>query len=688
MSLLRFFRAVLALVLLMALPTFAQNRYVDDAYLPFANTAAAENRIIPQPRELQRLFRGFTLREATPVYFSFDSYAVIRALEGLQATSRHRLGFSLQPQLGGTIPEQGILLGTVHDDWMQAQLQALNVEPVTTPEGYVLHISPEGIVIAGADEQGIFYGVQSLRQLLSHDPQLPGLSIRDYPALPWRVAMVYLDAYSDSINPRLLPILAEHKFNALLVMSNYIRWDSAPGLHVPGAASKEAAQRLVEIARENLLEPIPLLETLGHVQWMFQNNQNRDLLPDPNVSVPFAYDPLNPRVYEVLFPILDEVIALFTPRYVHIGHDEVRNVNPFPGNEAGRAVGFPRLFLDHTLLLHGYLQERGIGTMMWQDVLLSGDVSQVLDEFPRDIVVTSWNYIPAAQYPSLRQLQDAGFAAMGASWHRPENILSYARYAAAQQARGMIQTRWTGYFGNNTMLAGQFEQVHAYLSAANAFWNPEAGPLYDAPTRFRQAWFGQAGSGTEVRSGVLIDLSPYGNRSIDARSASDPSRGWLGQGENTDLSALLETDRFAGVRFHLDQAISLRGEHRRVADDPQRQRIAIGRPARELAFLHTSGWSVAGTGTEIGRYTVHYQDGSHSVIPMLYSSNVLAWTDTEVRALGLEQVWRGQTRGGLDAAVSLLRWQNPRPDVPIEAIEFSTQGLIANPILLGLTLLD
>ena len=86
---------------------------------------------------------------------------------------------------------------------------------------------------------------------------------------------------------------------------------------------------------------------------------------------------------------------------------------------------------------------------------------------------------------SLEHLQNEGFQALGATWFKPDNITSYAQFAKENQVTGMIQTRWTGYFGNSSLLAGQYNQAYAYLNAANAFWNTNAPPLEDAPQYFR-----------------------------------------------------------------------------------------------------------------------------------------------------------------------------------------------------------
>jgi hexosaminidase len=642
----------------------AQERLID-AYLPIISSTS----IVPQPQEEVALAEGYTLIEATVIYLLTDTPALRQVVETLQNDIQLRYGFRPPLEVGKT--GQGIVIGQNTDNISST------LEPVTQAEGYTLESTPQGITIIGSDERGAFYGVQSLRQLLGEEPTLRGIQVRDYPDHTLRIAMIYLDSYSESINHKLIPILAQHKFNAVLVMSNYIQWESAPALHVPQGATKEQARKLAELARLNWIEPIPLLETLGHTEWLFQNNQNRDLLQDPGVPKPWVYDPLNPRTYQVLFPILDELIDIFQPRFIHVGHDEVRNVHPFPASPAGLQLGFGQLFLQDTQKLHGYLQTKNIRTMIWQDELLSAEVKPLLGQFPKDLVVTSWNYYPAADYEDITVLQQAGFDAVGSSWKDADNIIAYAKDGKEKNTFGMLQTRWTGYFGNAEVIHGQYDQIYSYLIAANQFWNVDAGVLEDAAIRFRLLWLGL--DDTRQRAGTPIDIGTYGN--------VDLSQGFVGLDEGYTLNGVLKPQRYSGTTFILNKAVALKGTHRRTETYPQAVDIALNNTAGSLAFLHATPWS-ASAGIEIGAYVIHFDDGTTERIPLIYGTNISTWTDTAVSSINLLQGWSGETQNGLPVAVNAFFWTNPKPNNVIDRLEFLSSNMLASPVLLGLTLLE
>ncbi|MCD7816260.1 MAG: beta-N-acetylglucosaminidase domain-containing protein, partial [Bacteroides sp.] len=84
-------------------------------------------------------------------------------------------------------------------------------------EGYYLSIEKDKIVIAGADEQGLFYGVQTLAQLLTL-PKLPLVQVTDYPDLPYRgvVEGLYGTPWSHDARLSKLEFYGKNKMNVYL----------------------------------------------------------------------------------------------------------------------------------------------------------------------------------------------------------------------------------------------------------------------------------------------------------------------------------------------------------------------------------------------------------------------------------------------------------------------------------------
>ncbi len=572
------------------------------------------------------------------------------------------------------------------------------------PEGYVVKVAPGIIVASGADRRGTFYAIQTLRQLIAADPAdgprltIPAVEIRDWPDHPIRAVHVVLDNYSSIFHVALIDrIFSRYKFNMLIAESEYVQWDSAPNIKHPSGATKVQAAAVIAAAREHLIEPVPLIQTLGHSGWLFHNDQNLDLLEMPADLAParFAYNPLNPRVYDVVLPILDEAVALFGARYVHIGHDEVRNVVPFPWSEEGKKLGFGELFVRDVLRLYEHLRQRGVGTMMWGDVLLTSDYAPELARLPKDIVVVDWQYHDAARYPSLRLLRERGFPVLAATWFDFGNIASLSAEARQASAAGMVRTTWTGYFGNRSALL-QYQQIYSYLPAADHFWNARRPQPWitavGAANRFRADWLG-ARERSQPISGFTLDLRPVATRShIDDGAGV----GWIEKGPDYDLRQLpTGRQRMAGVLFSLldpeenrgRSMVMLRGTRGALRALPQRVTVPVGRTAGALCFLHALPHPGSRWGDPVLVYRVHLADGSSADVPVQYRLHIMTWLDDPI-TIEHEIAWEGRTRSGLDVRLSMLCWTNPRPDQPIVTIDLLGGESDAAPAVFAITGLD
>ncbi|MDB5045795.1 MAG: glycoside hydrolase [Deinococcus sp.] len=589
-------------------------------------------------------------------------------------------------RLSAELPDSGkvlITVGTVADAGLAAKVKAAGLT-ATGAEGYALWVEAGGAYVVGADARGAYAGAQTLRQLLT-TTGLKFARISDSPALSQRIAMIYLDQYSAAVNDKLIPMLAALKYNNLLIMSNYVQWDTAKagGWAHPGGASKAEAARVAALARSYGLEPIPLIETLGHVEWMYYSGKNLDLRQDPDSQNPFSYDTLNPATYSrVVLPILKEAVDVFKPRVIHIGHDEIRNRDRFPARANGKALGFEKLFVDDVVKLHGFLKQQGVGTMIWHDTAFADAVISTLPaQLPKDLQVAYWNYAPGNSFGLLGRIKALGFPVLGASWDEVGNAEGYAKVAAQVGASGMIQTRWTGYFGNPSIWDGAAEQGVAFVRAANSFWNPAAGSVLNAEGIYRTTYQPDAYRAT---AGTLVNLAPLVTRSL----TDNDEKGWILKGADIDLRNLKTgINRFGAYKFNVTGAVMLKGSRPAARDLPERVTVELGRKATSIAFLHTAGWPAATAREVIGRYEVRYADGSMVNQPLEYGRHIHAWTDTLTTSMIPAPAWTGKTRDGLEVAVPVLDWVNPRPDKVISSVTLVSEGKNANLTLIGLTLI-
>ncbi|MGY2896296.1 glycoside hydrolase family 20 zincin-like fold domain-containing protein [Deinococcus sp. UYEF24] len=605
------------------------------------------------------------------------------AARDLQTEWQTRLGLALPTggQPGGS--DRRIVIGTRADPALAALASKAGLL-TDRPESYALIVNEGGATIVGADAAGAYHGAQTLAQLLTAGG-LRYAQISDAPAVARRVAMIYLDSTSQGVNDRLIPLLARLKYNAVLVMSDYVQWDTAKagGYTNPQGATKAEAARVAELARTHGLEVIPLIETLSHVNWMFQNGKNLDLVQDPQGQANYAYDTLNPETYtRVILPILKEAVEVFHPKVIHIGHDEVRNRDRFPARPNGVAAGFETLYADDTRRLHDALAGMGVATMIWHDVAFSDSLIATLPaKLPKDVQVAYWNYLPSPTYPALKTIQALGFSVLGAAWADPNNPEVMGQ-SAARSGAGYIQTRWNGYFGNPSIWDGAASQGVAYVRGAQAAWNP-AAPLTGAPeATYRDLY---QPTPDRAQAGTLIDLSPYVTRTLN-----DPDgKGWIGKGAGTDLSALPTGNvRLGDTRYLIGGAVMLRGTRANVAGLPERAEIALNRRVSAVNMLLTTPWPTPADRDKVGSVIFSYQDGQSVTQPLQYGRHLRAWSDLSASSMVPAPAWTGKTKDGLDVNLTTLSWTNPRPDVAVKSVTLLSDGTGASLALLGLTTVE
>ena len=144
-------------------------------------------------------------------------------------------------------------------------------------EGYFLRISPKEIVLAGYDERGTFYAVQTLRQLMENG-QLPVTEITDWPEIRFRgvVEGFYGAPWSHQARLRHLKFYGENKMNTYIYGPKDDPYHSSPNWRLP-YPEQEAKQikELVQVAQENAVDFVWAIHPGKDIKW---NQEDRDNL--------------------------------------------------------------------------------------------------------------------------------------------------------------------------------------------------------------------------------------------------------------------------------------------------------------------------------------------------------------------------------------------------------------------------
>ena len=128
--------------------------------------SAQQPQLIPQPREMQATGQNFQVKPETQIVLSTNAAAEDRfAAESLQEELRTVTGHEYAIVSSPSAPRgPAIRLARFGD----ASVQGAQTGDVGD-QGYVLNVDASGIVVAGKDSAGLFYGVQTLRQLVVAD---------------------------------------------------------------------------------------------------------------------------------------------------------------------------------------------------------------------------------------------------------------------------------------------------------------------------------------------------------------------------------------------------------------------------------------------------------------------------------------------------------------------------------------
>ena len=227
-------------------------------------------------------------------------------------------------------------------------------------EGYEMTINAKEVIITGGSEAGIFYGLQTLRQMaVEFNGQIPCGYIADEPSFAYRGVHFDVSRHFFSVDDvkRYIDILAAHKVNRLhwhltddqgwrieikrypeLTAKGSMRsetlvghglnpekWDGTPH---GGYYTQEEVRDIVRYAEQRYITIIPEIEMPGHAQaalhalpWLGCNEQIVDVWTTWGVT-PEVMCAGKETTYEFLENVLTEVIDLFPSELIHIGGDE------------------------------------------------------------------------------------------------------------------------------------------------------------------------------------------------------------------------------------------------------------------------------------------------------------------------------------------------------------------------------
>ncbi len=358
--------------------------------------------LIPQPVDLQASTGMYTLAKTTTIGYNKPEARAVADM--LTQKLNLSTGLGLASQTGKTGAIQLNLLDT--DNGRIGR------------EGYVLEATPKGVVISANQPAGLFYGMQTLLQLLPKEIEskktakatwaIPAVKITDYPRFGWRGIMldVSRNFFSKADVKTYIDQLARFKYNtfhwhltddngwrieikALPKLTSVGAWRVPRAGHFgeradpnPGEAAtdggfytQEDIKEIVRYAQERNITIVPEIDVPGHSMAAIAAYPELSCTKNPNTFVNpgtafsewygngtfkmLVENTLNPsdeKVYDFLDKVFTEVAALFPNQYIHVGGDEA--YKGYWAQDPDCQALMKKLNLRHVEDLQGYFMGR------------------------------------------------------------------------------------------------------------------------------------------------------------------------------------------------------------------------------------------------------------------------------------------------------------------------------------------
>lgn len=362
--------------------------------------------IIPYPSSLIETKELFSFKKTNTIYYSGNLKNEAKVLADMLSKD-----FTIHADVKNGNGNTGIILN------LNAKRQA-----DLGDEGYTLEVRQDAIEITAANQTGIFYGIQTLKQILDKSPSdhrtVKGVKIMDKPRFPWRAFMLDEGRYfkGEQAVKDVLDEMARLKLNTfhwhltddagwrieikkypLLTEIGSKRDSSQVGVWPSGWASKEydgkphegfytqkQVREIIKYAADRHITIIPEIEMPGHSSAAIASYPWLGV-KDSVIKVPgtfgVQYDVFNiadERVRNFLKNVLVEVMDLFPSNVIHIGGDEVR--------------------YDHwrdSKLVNDFMKQNNIASYAELQVWFTNEISQFVESKGRRMM--GWNEIMGTQ---------------------------------------------------------------------------------------------------------------------------------------------------------------------------------------------------------------------------------------------------------------------------------------------------
>lgn len=376
-----------ALVILATKPAAAQ----------LTKPPASQTTLLPAPQHIQYGAGHLALSQLS-LYIPATAPADIRfALDELKTLISRRTGIPVKmasqaatARFHYTVKQPGLELpvALAHED-----------APAPGQDGareyYKIIIDARDIRVEANTSTGLFYAVQTIRQLITgqgSQATLPALELEDRPALAYRGVMMDF-AHGGLLTvdeiKRQIEFLSRWKTNQYYFYNEVsIALKGYEGLNYQAAYTQEQIKDIVAYGRQRHMDVIPFAAFYGHLHDLLKQESYASLAIGKYGE---ELDPRNPQVHVLLENWIRQYTQLFSSPFVHVGFDETWETNRI-SQEVDSSIHSEQLWLQHLDFVQQEWKKYGKTVLAWTD--MNNYYPDILSKIPKDVIPVIWEYAP------------------------------------------------------------------------------------------------------------------------------------------------------------------------------------------------------------------------------------------------------------------------------------------------------
>ena len=450
--------------------------------------AQTQLKLIPMPQEILVNEGRFSFTSETSIRTQLSDSFLINEL---RSSTKMYFGLDVketfEPKSGGI----ELVKCKTYKEYVGLFNKSHHVDFSTNLESYKIEVKPNYIKAFAMTDEGLFYAVQTLKQLIeanSKDKTIPCLDIYDAPDFAVR-------AWQDDISRGPIPSLdylkveirkmSSFKLNYFTLYTEHVfKLGKHPGIAPKEGITKEELNEVIDFASKYHVKVIGNYQSFGHMEKTLNQPSYKHLVENGHILSPVLKES-----YEFLSDVYAEIATCYTDKYFNINCDETFGLGEEKSKALVDSIGLARVYAGHIAKVDSLLKPYHKQILMWGDIATNHP--DIIPKLPKDITVMAWAYHGADSFDHIiTPISNAGlnfWVAPGVNcWSNiypnlaeaEVNIFNFIRDAYKFKASGVLNTSWDddglNFFENN---------YQAFAWGAALSWNAPKIQLADASSR-------------------------------------------------------------------------------------------------------------------------------------------------------------------------------------------------------------